>query len=211
LPYFSVKQMMKYAALSSPTAARALASLSRRRSAAMGAQAWDRDYGRGAYDRLGDLDELAHHAVIAGYVGRLNPDGDLLDIGCGSGVSERLLRRWYGTYHGVDFSAEGIAQARTGAPAEARFTVADACLFVPDAPADVIVMSEVVEYFDDLEAQMRRYAGHLKPGGHLIVSMWVSQRNLVLWPRIDGVLSVIDQTLVQNGRGQGWMIKVYRP
>jgi len=202
---------MKYAALSSPAAARTLAALSRRRSAAMEAQAWDRDYGRGAYDRLGDLDELAHHAVIAGYVARLNPDGDILDIGCGSGVSERLLRRWYRRYHGVDFSAEGIAQARGGAPEDARFTVADACLFVPDQPADVIVMSEVVEYFDDLEAQMRRYAGHLKPGGHVIVSMWVSQRNLVLWPRIDDALAVVDQTLVQNGRGQGWMVKVYRP
>jgi predicted TPR repeat methyltransferase len=177
----------------------------------MAATTWDNDYGRGAYDRLADLDELGHHAVITGYVARLNPDGDVLDIGCGSGVSERLLRRWCARYHGVDFSAEGIAQARVGAPDTARFTVADACLFTPDAPADVIVMSEVVEYFDDIEAQMRRYAGHLKPGGHLIVSMWVSQRNLVLWPRLDAALTLVDQALVQNGRGQGWMVKVYRP
>jgi len=202
---------MKYAGLSSPAAARTLAALSRRRSAAMTATAWDRDYGSGAYDRLAHLDELGHHSVIAGYVGRLNPDGDVLDIGCGSGVSERLLRRWCTAYHGVDFSAEGIVQARAGAAPGARFTVADACRFVPDQAHDIIVMSEVVEYFDDLEGQMRRYAGHLKPGGHIIVSMWVSQRNLVLWPRIDAALTPVDQTLVQNGRGQGWMIKVYRP
>lgn len=205
-------QAINQAAFSSPVVARFLTAFRRQRKAdRRPATAWDRDFSGGFWDRLGDLDELAHHAVIAGYVARLNPNGYVLDVGCGAGVSEKLLRKWCLGYHGIDLSAVAVSKAQASAPYHARFTVTDADHFMPERSYDVIIMSEVAEYFTDLEAQMKRYAGYLTPGGHLIVSMWVSRRNFARWPLIDRALTLRDQTLVWNARHIGWMIKVYTP
>lgn len=212
MSYLSLRQAISHAFFSSPTMVRFMAAFIRRGKPdplSVAAAAWDHGFGTGIWDRLGDLDELAHHAVVTGYVARLNPDGHVLDVGCGAGVSEKLLRRWCAGYHGVDFSAVAVAKAESDASPHARFTVADAHHFVPDKAYDVIIMSEVAEYFVDLEDQMRRYAEHLAPGGHLIVSMWVSRQNFARWPRIDRVLKLRDQTLLWNARRTGWMVKVY--
>jgi SAM-dependent methyltransferase len=209
----SLRQILCNAAFSSPILARIATALPRRRkpTSLSGAALWNRNFGRGDWDRLAALDELAHHAVIAGYVARLNPDGYVLDVGCGAGVTEKLLRRWCRIYHGVDLSAVAVATAQADALPTARFTVADAQRFVPDEPYDVIVMSEVAEYLVDLESEMRRYAKYLRPGGHIIVSMWVCRDNFARWQSIDRVLSLCDQTLMWNGAHTGWMVKVYTP
>jgi 2-polyprenyl-3-methyl-5-hydroxy-6-metoxy-1,4-benzoquinol methylase len=206
-----LRQIICDAAFSSPTLASVLAALPRRQKSTSlsGSALWDRNFGRGDWDRLGALDELAHHAVIAGYVARLNPDGDVLDVGCGTGVTEKLLRRWCASYHGVDLSTVAVDKARAEALPTARFTIADAHSFVPDQTYDVIAMSEVAEYFTDLESQMRRYAQYLRPAGHIIVSMWVCRGNFARWQRIDRVLKLQDQTLMWNARRTGWMVKVY--
>ena len=52
----------------------------------------------------------------------------------------------------------------------------------------IIIVSEVAEYFTDLEAQMRRYAEYLAPHGHLIVSMWVSRSKFRRWQHVDRAL-----------------------
>jgi len=49
-------------------------------------------------------------------------------------------------------------------------------------------VSEVAEYFPDLEAQMRRYAEYHAPHGHLIVSMWVSRSKFRRWQHVDRAL-----------------------
>jgi predicted TPR repeat methyltransferase len=209
MPFQSLRRVITHAAFSSPLVANAATALTRRRTSAPSATTWDSEYERGAYDRLEDLDELAHHAVIAGYVARLNPGARVLDIGCGTGTTEKLLRRCYTRYHGVDFSAVAVAKARENAPNDTRFAVADANDFIPDGVYDVVIMSEVVEYFRDLEEQIRRYAGCLSPNGHLIVSIWASRRNLALWPCIDNTLRVRDEVLLWNARRQGWIVKLY--
>lgn len=210
MSYLSLRQAISQAAFSSPLVARAMTAFRRRRKTVPRPKsAWDVDFDRGVWDRLADLDELAHHAVIAGYTARLNPNGCVLDIGCGAGVSEKLLRRWCLGYHGVDLSAVAISKAQAAAPPHARFTIADAEQFVPDQAYDVIIMCEVAEYFTDLEAQIRRYAKYLAPDGHLIVSMWISRGNFRRWPCIDHALKLQDQTLVWNAKRTGWIIKVY--
>ncbi|RZS76786.1 methyltransferase family protein [Phyllobacterium myrsinacearum] len=211
MSYLSLRQITSHIAYASPLIVRTMQALKRRREPPPASEAadWDNGFSDGTWDRLGDLDELAHHAVITGYVARLNPDGHVLDIGCGAGVSEKLLRRWCIGYHGVDLSAVAVAKARLEASSHARFSVADANHFVPDKAYDVIVMCEVSEYFADLENQMRRYAEHLTSGGHLIVSMWASPYNYARWLRIDQTLKVKDQTLLWNAQQTGWMVKVY--
>ena len=40
---------------------------------------WNAQYAAGTWTRLRTLDELAHHAVLAGYFARLKPGGSLLE------------------------------------------------------------------------------------------------------------------------------------
>jgi 2-polyprenyl-3-methyl-5-hydroxy-6-metoxy-1,4-benzoquinol methylase len=53
---------------------------------------WNREYTEGGWDWLRNIDELAHHCVLAGYVSYLKPGGSVLDVGCGEGVFQEQLR-----------------------------------------------------------------------------------------------------------------------
>ena len=80
---------------------------------------WNAEWADGAWDRLQALDELGHHAILAGYVARLAPQGALLDVGCGAGTFLELLRGGYARYVGVDF-AEPIQRLAPKASASER-------------------------------------------------------------------------------------------
>lgn len=181
----------------------------KKRAALMSSGQWDKEFDQGTWRYLGDLDELGHHSIIVGYVARLNPDGQVLDIGCGSGVTEKMLRRWCAGYAGVDHSANAIALAQADAPASAEFHVADANTFVPPRRFDAIVMCEVVQYLGDPSAQIRRYADYLTPGGHIIVSTWTNRRNLTPSAALQPGLPLRDETQVWNARRGGWIVQVF--
>ncbi|BCW88469.1 Trans-aconitate 2-methyltransferase [Alphaproteobacteria bacterium SO-S41] len=212
MPKSGFRQRLDRMAYSSPMLARVLGMGGRkRRRTELSQSGWDKEHIEGGWDRLADLDELAHHAVVAGYASRLARGGHFLDIGCGAGVTEQLLRPWYAGYHGVDFSDNAIEKARIGAPESATFSAGDARTFVPARQYDLIIMCEVLEYFPDIEEQMRRYAAYLAPGGAFILSMWASRRSHPSWAAVERVLKVRDTTLMWNGRGVGWAVKALTP
>jgi SAM-dependent methyltransferase len=96
-------------------------------------------------------------------------DMEILDLGCGAGwMSERLLS--FGQVTGIDFANETIERARERAP-RIKFLSGD--LFDIDLPArhfDVVVSLEVLSHVRDQPAFLRRIAGLLKSGGHLMLA-----------------------------------------
>ena len=114
---------------------------------------------------------------IARHVGR--PPGDLsglriADIGCGAGLMCEPLAARGAQVVGIDAAARNIAAARLHS-SQGRLDI-DYRVGEPDAALrddeafDVVLLLEVVEHVDQLQAFLREAARHLGPGGLLLVS-----------------------------------------
>ena len=107
------------------------------------------------------------------------PLGDLhrlrvADIGCGAGLMCEPLAARGAQVVGVDAAAKNIAAARLHAN-DGRLSIdyrvgAPGAALRDDERFDVLLLLEVVEHVDKLQAFMLEAASHLKPGGLLLVS-----------------------------------------
>lgn len=105
----------------------------------------------------------------------LPADGQVLDLGCGTGANlERLLALGvsFAGYTGVDLSADMLAQARTkfGHVANVEFQqlnlLADP---LPEGPFDLVVSTWVFEHLSAPEAVVAKAWARLRPGGHIVL------------------------------------------
>ena len=96
------------------------------------------------------------------------------DIGCGAGLMCEPLAARAAQVVGVDAAAKNIAAARLHAN-DGRLNI-DYRVGEPDVALrdgesfDVLLLLEVVEHVDNLQAFVQHAARHLKPGGLLLVS-----------------------------------------
>jgi ubiquinone/menaquinone biosynthesis C-methylase UbiE len=105
----------------------------------------------------------------------LAPDGDLVDVGCGSGRLAAYLTDHLrgGSYLGTDVVPELLEYARGRVPAHWRFElVEDLVIPAPDASADMVTMFSVLTHLRHEEsylllAEAKRV---LRPGGRIVVS-----------------------------------------
>jgi ubiquinone/menaquinone biosynthesis C-methylase UbiE len=96
---------------------------------------------------------------------RPNVQGDLLDIGCGTGSSQRVYAGCYGRYTGVDLSPVSIEIARKAFP-ELQWQVADACrLPFADESFDTVAFSSVLHHLPAMPPALAEAHRVLKPGG----------------------------------------------
>jgi 2-polyprenyl-3-methyl-5-hydroxy-6-metoxy-1,4-benzoquinol methylase len=167
---------------------------------------WNTEYAEGGWQWLRNLDELAHHCVLAGYVSYLKPGGSVLDVGCGEGVFQEQLRGAAGRYLGVDFE-EPIRQAQHKVTDQVRFVVGDMNEFTTSDRFDVIVFNESIYYLHDLMAGLARYEPFLNDDGVILISMHGKERNDALWTQIDTRYRQLDAVTMTNHRGIRWTTK----
>jgi 2-polyprenyl-3-methyl-5-hydroxy-6-metoxy-1,4-benzoquinol methylase len=91
------------------------------------------------------------------------PGKSVLDLGCGSGQVSVLAAKMGARVHGVDIAPRMLEIARAGAQAagvseRVSFEEGDAASH-PAAPADVVLLVGVVEYYADYAALIRHAAG----------------------------------------------------
>lgn len=172
---------------------------------------WEGAYQNGRWNYLGDLDELGHYSVLAGYCRFLKRHGDILDLGCGEGLLLRLLGAdAYSQYVGVDIADAAIARAARFANERTRFIVGDIANYMPSQTFDAIVFNESLYYLPDPCATVKRLSAYLNRNGVFIVSMYLHPRH-ALWRRIDRQWRVHDTTQVRNRKGITWTCKVLAP
>lgn len=137
------------------------------------------DVGAASYDRLVGANPGYHdHLRLSARRMRIPGGGKglrLLDAGCGTGASTAALLEAapHAEIVAVDASAGMLEQAKAKSwPASVRFVhspieaIADAGV---DGPFDGILAAYLLRNLDDPDAQLRRFAGLLRPGATLAV------------------------------------------
>ena len=160
--------------------------------------------------RLEGLDEMAHYAVIAGYLVRLAPGGSILDVGCGQGLLAQYIAPFVGRYLGIDRDEPCIKAAKESGVENAVFEVADAHSYAPASAFDAIVFNESLWYLRDPLNILRRYADCLTPNGVVVVSLAAFRPALQLIHMTRSVCEFVDQTIVMNDLGVVWAVQALR-
>lgn len=171
---------------------------------------WDLQYALGKWRCLSDLQEQAHHSVLAGYVLRLKPNGSVLDVGCGDGRLARSLHtNKCHRYVGIDLSIVAIQRAQYAAPAENfSFVATDAANYAPLDRFDAIVWDESLYYFDEPLCVLLHYEKFLTPGGMFMTSMFKTSATDAILCSVKTRYVVVDETIVWN-RKHTWTVSVF--
>ena len=100
----------------------------------------------------------------------LRDAGEILSVGCGSGLFESILARDHGIVvrHGVE-PAEGMAAIARERGLDVKIAPAED-LPIEDARFDTVLMNGTPAYLTDLVGALREAHRVLKPGGRVIVA-----------------------------------------
>lgn len=93
----------------------------------------------------------------------------VVDLGCGPGnMTVSLCERWpRAMVHGIDSSADMLAQAATLAGPRLAFTLGSIESWRPDGPVDVIVSNAALQWVPDHPRLLATWLSALRPGGAL--------------------------------------------
>ncbi|MCR4312169.1 MAG: nodulation S family protein [Candidatus Uhrbacteria bacterium] len=154
---------------------------------------WNDEFRTGRWDYLDSyLNERARHAIIGTYCNALAPSGAILDVGCGEGtLTDFLSANHKERYLGIDISDEAVKKAVQ--KRDWKFTVTPIETFEHNQPFDIIVCNEML-YYVDAKAVVEQLLTMLQPEGHLIFSLYHTEKVKLDEP----ILRFLDSTLVRK-------------
>jgi trans-aconitate 2-methyltransferase len=116
--------------------------------------------------------ERTQPAIDLAYKIRIENPWRIADIGCGPGNSTRVLaRRWPSALiTGVDNSPSMLDRARAADPGR-TWIIADARVYEPDAPFDIVFSNAALQWMPDHETLIPRLFGMVAAGGALAVQL----------------------------------------
>lgn len=122
------------------------------------------------------------------------------DVGCGTGVTSRLLSSVTGAAStvGLDCSQRQLVRARSDAPPGVSFARHDVTTIpFPNGLADLIYGRLVLAHVPEPTATARRWASQLEPGGRLVLDEieWINARN----PTLARHLELVDAMVATTG------------
>jgi 2-polyprenyl-3-methyl-5-hydroxy-6-metoxy-1,4-benzoquinol methylase len=158
---------------------------------------WEATFQRGQWNYLDEVGELPRYAVIAGYIHKLLPGGDVLDAGCGEAVFSQYLDLERFRYTGIDLSPTAIERAGRRLR---RGTVRVSSIEEFSAPAGerycAVVFNESIQLTDTPLESIDRYREFLTPEGLIVISLFRTADERGNGPRLARFLV----TECENGR-----------
>jgi len=137
-----------------------------------------------AYERnRGDNDPGGYHELIddlqVDFASRYAAGGDLLEVGCGTGLLLRRFAQLTKSARGIDLSPGMLEKARARGLDVSTGTVLD--LPFPDASFDVTCSFKVLAHVEDIERALREMVRVTRPAGAVIADFYnpYSLRGLV--------------------------------
>jgi len=193
---------------------------------------WDTAYDNGQLDYFSDLSERGRYSILIGYLHYLNENdwskpesphsGDILDVGCGSGLLyERTRSLPFSTWTGVDLSEVAINKANE----IARLHNDHRAIFVCEdmlstetqwekSSYDTIVINEVLNMCTDPNEMLERLSQSLKPNGTIIISAWRHLGDRRLWVYIRHHLTIIERIDLKSSLSslapRGWRVSMLK-
>lgn len=171
---------------------------------------WDVEYSQGYWNKLLDLSEKAHYAVLRSYILHLVQKGEILDVGCGEGLLLEQLGDKYERYVGIDFSESALTKCPRAIDRCTTLIGANAEEYVPEGFFDVIVFCESIYYFGQPIDTVLRYRNYLKQNGAFVISLHSHRRTDAIRACLKRRLHLVHETVVTNQR-DSWFCMLMRP
>jgi 2-polyprenyl-3-methyl-5-hydroxy-6-metoxy-1,4-benzoquinol methylase len=141
-----------------------------------------------------------------------------LDVGCGTGLLRHHLRYYpFGSYAGIDLSDVAITEAQAAYQQDARtvFHQGDAATYPCDgATFHLVVLQEILYYFEHPKAIVDRYAEALAPGGILLLSLYQDgpAKAMAIEQQLAEDYALLDKaTATSDMTGCSWCLYAYHP
>lgn len=150
---------------------------------------WDKEFVGGKWDYLDPENSKASPSdIISDYVEKYSRNGNILDLGCGTGKTGREINiAKYTTYVGVDISDVAIKNAKTKCAKEGNritkneFYVSDILKYSSSDKYDIILFQESLPYFNkyQIRRMLKKYVQYLTDQGVIIIRL--RDRNRYSW------------------------------
>jgi 2-polyprenyl-3-methyl-5-hydroxy-6-metoxy-1,4-benzoquinol methylase len=179
---------------------------------------WEQGFRSDEHAHWSSIREQARYHVLLGYLSVIGGTPDIIDVACGAGLLRRRMEGLaHRTYVGIDPTIAAIraaeAWAKEGADGRTTFLVGDP-LNAALGPADVVVCAEVLYQVPDHRVLLDRLIEVVRPGGHLLTSIWRHPGDMAIWADIDRRLQRLDLVEVRNPDNErapwGWRIACHR-
>lgn len=116
-----------------------------------------------------DEDYLRHYVELV--IRNAPPQSKILDLGCGNGISARLLNQADFDVVGTDISPLFLAEAREWENPRLRYRVCDVLeLPFENESFDVICSNELIEHLPDVETALTEMIRVVRKGGRIVLS-----------------------------------------
>lgn len=172
---------------------------------------WDTQYRNGHWDYLSQTGNSGGLLTVFGYCQIMQPT-TILDVGCGEGLlAEKLKVLSYEKFLGIDISSEAVAKARrVRGDYRTHFEVCAAQAFNSEQKFDIIIFNQCLYYMQDPVEIVKQYSRFLDPSGRMIVSLYHSGRNRMIWSLLSTEVIVEDVITVIQPSGRT-TTKLIRP
>ncbi len=170
---------------------------------------WEYQYEKGKWEYLNDPLEGPRFQAVLSALQRYADKGSILEIGCGEGILQsRMQPGSYSRYMGVDLSETAIQKTAHLLNDHTHYRAADMETFTTDEKFDVVLFNESLYYAKKPLQLMQRYAQYLKPGGHIILSIYKTADNEAVVQKIIAAWPVLEQHISTNERGS-WYCQIF--
>ena len=174
---------------------------------------WEEKYRSGRWAYMREADEHPRYAYLAKLVHQaVGDDAAVLDVGCGEGLLvDHLRATGYGSYLGIDVSAEAIRDAAAREDGQTAFRAGDAeALAFEGERFDAIVFNESLCYFRDPGRAVDAYAGMLVPNGAFVVSSFRTPRHDAIGRLLARRYDVVEEFELPSPLGRS-TLRILRP